>query len=71
MKETYYKFKVTDLENDKENYFYQFKDLYNEIKIPRSTFYKVLDGNTSSKSKFLNKYKFERCKLPRHQLVTY
>tara|TARA_R110002012_G_scaffold15393_3_gene61477 strand:+ start:6713 stop:6964 length:252 start_codon:yes stop_codon:yes gene_type:complete len=69
MRETYYKFKVTTLETNQVNYYYKYKDLYQDTSIPRSTLYKILDGATSSK--FLERYKVERCKLPRHVLVEY
>ena len=69
MRPTYYKFKVTTLETNQVNYYYKYKDLFEDTSIPRSTLYKILDGALTSK--FLETYKVERCKLPRHVLVEY
>jgi len=69
MKITFFKFKVTTLDTEDVNHYFNYPELKEAIGIPRSTLYKILDG--ADTSKYLKKYKFEKCHLPRHGLIDY
>ena len=69
MKITFFKFKVTTLDTEDVTYYFNYPELKEAIGIPRSTLYKILDG--ADTSKYLKKYKFEKCHLPRHGLIDY
>lgn len=62
---TYYKYKVSDKNDEDIHYFYTYKDLKEYVNVPRTTLFRILKGH---KSKYLKDHNFYSVKLPRLEL---
>lgn len=60
---TYYKFKIINKEQKETKLFYQYNELKEYCGIPRSTLYKIFNGQTPKR--WCDRYTFEKVKLPR------
>ncbi len=60
---TFYKYRITNLETKECKLCFQYEDVKDFSHIPRSTLYRIFNGET--KNKYLKKFKFEKVRIPR------
>jgi len=62
---TYYKFQVTDKNTNEIKLYQRYKELYQDLEIPRSTLYKMFDGKEFKKYK---DYEFKQVRIPKFEI---
>ena len=60
---TFYKYRITDNETKECRLCFQYDEVKKFTNITRSTMYRIFNGET--KNKYLNKFKFEKVRIPR------
>ena len=60
---TFYKYRVTKKESGESKLFFKYGDIAEFCRVPRSTLYKIFNGQTTSE--WLEKFKFEQVRIPR------
>ena len=62
---TYYKFQVTNKNTNDIKLYQRYKQLYDDLKIPRSTLYKTFNGIEFKKYK---DYEFKQVRVPKYEV---
>ncbi len=63
---TFYKYRITNNDTKECKLCFQFKDVKEYTGIPRSTLHRIFNGE--SKNKYLEKFKFEKIRIPRETM---
>lgn len=63
---TFYKYRITDKKTKECRLCFKYEEVKEFTNIPRSTLYRVLNGE--SKNKYVNHYLFEKIRIPRETL---
>jgi len=63
---TFYKYRITNNDTKECRLCFQYEDVKEFTNIPRSTMYRIFNGE--KKNKYLNKYKFEKVRIPRETM---
>jgi predicted transcriptional regulator len=63
---TFYKYRITNRDTKECKLCFQYEDVKKFSNIPRSTLYRIFNGE--SKNKYLKKFKFEKVRIPREDV---